>query len=187
MQSVTLTNLITNPLFSSGSGWTGYDGVSGGVMYKTSSGWGGFGASTAVPDISGHKYYFATSTKVSNASTDTRNGLGLSAGGGGVFEAWDLPDNTTGFLRRGIVRTSGATRSIYPAVYIPSATATRIDCNGMLYVDLTACFGAGNEPPVEWCDLWIPFFSGTQVIVTETTNSLKFYKRTRFCGAITGV
>lgn len=32
--------------------------------------------------------------------------------------------------------------------------------NGMMIVDLTASFGAGNEPSLEWCRLNLPFFLG---------------------------
>lgn len=31
-----------------------------------------------------------------------------------------------------------------------------------MLIDLTACFGAGKEPTVDWCDEFIPFFSGTK-------------------------
>lgn len=31
-----------------------------------------------------------------------------------------------------------------------------------MLIDLTACFGAGKEPTKDWCDEFIPFFSGTE-------------------------
>lgn len=33
--------------------------------------------------------------------------------------------------------------------------------DGWMIIDLTAAFGAGNEPTKEWCDKNIPYFSGT--------------------------
>lgn len=45
--------------------------------------------------------------------------------------------------------------------------------DGAVLVDLTAAFGAGQEPDLEWCDANIPFFIGqTQVDDTPTINGL---------------
>lgn len=35
-----------------------------------------------------------------------------------------------------------------------------------MLIDLTAAFGAGNEPNKEWCDKHIPFFAGTKTLST---------------------
>lgn len=37
--------------------------------------------------------------------------------------------------------------------------------DGVIFVDLTEAFGAGNEPDKEWCDQNIDYFDGTTVII----------------------
>lgn len=185
MGTITLTNLVSNALFASGTGWTSYTSVSGGVMYDNASGWGGFGSSVAMADISGHKFYYAVSAKASNASRDTRYGLGLGSGGGSVFEAQSI--KVTDFTRLSYIRTAASSQNVYVGFYVPDATSTTIYANGALYIDLTAAFGSGNEPPIEWCDQFIPFFNGTTTVQLGSTNHLKFPRRTRFPGAISGV
>ena len=36
--------------------------------------------------------------------------------------------------------------------------------DGLLLIDLTAAFGAGNEPSKEWCDENIDYFDGSIVV-----------------------
>lgn len=36
--------------------------------------------------------------------------------------------------------------------------------DGMLIVDLTASFGVGNEPSLEWCDVNLDYFDGSKLI-----------------------
>ena len=42
--------------------------------------------------------------------------------------------------------------------------------DGLVVVDLTAAFGAGNEPNAAWCDVNIPYFTGTTTIKTAFTD-----------------
>ena len=57
-----------------------------------------------------------------------------------------------------------------------SSTSYRVDYNnnnsagvlyfdGLMVVDLTETFGAGNEKSKEWCDINIPFFEGTMDVI----------------------
>ena len=39
--------------------------------------------------------------------------------------------------------------------------------DGLMLIDLTACFGAGNEPDVTWCDANIPYFTDRVEIKVE--------------------
>ena len=42
----------------------------------------------------------------------------------------------------------------------------QIDGNyGVLMIDLTVAFGAGNEPTIDWCDENIQYFDGSKNIV----------------------
>ena len=42
--------------------------------------------------------------------------------------------------------------------------------DGLMLIDLTACFGYESEPTVEWCDANIPYFADTYVIEENTTS-----------------
>lgn len=42
--------------------------------------------------------------------------------------------------------------------------------DGLMLIDLTACFGYESEPTVEWCDANIPYFTDTYVIEENTTS-----------------
>ena len=39
-----------------------------------------------------------------------------------------------------------------------------------MLIDLTAAFGAGNEPTQEWCDTNIEYFAGNKTIQYEAPN-----------------
>ena len=56
--------------------------------------------------------------------------------------------------------------------YNNSNTAGRVWIDGAVLIDLTAAFGAGNEPTKEWCDANIPFFIGTLDIDTSPIQGL---------------
>ena len=43
--------------------------------------------------------------------------------------------------------------------------------DGMMLVDLTADFGAGNEPTKEWCDANIPFTTSSVAVLSNTAVS----------------
>lgn len=45
--------------------------------------------------------------------------------------------------------------------YNNAYTAGTVWVDGAMWIDLTACFGAGNEPTKAWMDENIPFFEGT--------------------------
>jgi hypothetical protein len=40
----------------------------------------------------------------------------------------------------------------------------------VMLIDLTAAFGAGNEPTQEWCDTNIKYFAGNTTIQYEAPN-----------------
>jgi hypothetical protein len=39
--------------------------------------------------------------------------------------------------------------------------------DGIMLIDLTEAFGAGNEPSVSWCDANIPYFIGTIILPND--------------------
>lgn len=44
------------------------------------------------------------------------------------------------------------------------ASETYVYIDDAVLIDLTACFGSGNEPSRAWCDEFIPYFTGTTTI-----------------------
>jgi hypothetical protein len=75
-----------------------------------------------------------------------------------------------------VVDRSGFTSGSYPM---------RIDCNnypgnnalmyvdGLMVVDLTAMYGAGNEPTKEFCDQYFAFTTGTNTVTIPTAREIK--------------
>lgn len=75
-----------------------------------------------------------------------------------------------------VVDRSGFTSGSYPM---------RIDCNnypgnnalmyvdGLMVVDLTATYGAGNEPTKEFCDQYFAFTTGTNTVTIPTAQEVK--------------
>lgn len=75
-----------------------------------------------------------------------------------------------------VVSRSGFTSGSYPM---------RIDCNnypgnnalmyvdGLMVVDLTATYGAGNEPTKEFCDQYFAFTTGTNTVTIPTARKVK--------------
>jgi hypothetical protein len=56
--------------------------------------------------------------------------------------------------------------------YNNSKTAGSMWFDGLMLIDLTAAFGAGNEPSKEWCDNNIPYFTGTYTKTGYEDSSL---------------
>lgn len=48
--------------------------------------------------------------------------------------------------------------------------------DGCMLIDLTAAFGAGNEPSKEWCDSNIPFFEGSLEIDPPDNNKIQIFQ-----------
>ena len=75
-----------------------------------------------------------------------------------------------------VVSRSGFTSGSYPM---------RIDCNnypgnnalmyvdGLMVIDLTATYGAGNEPTKEFCDQYFAFTTGTNTVTIPTAREIK--------------
>ena len=57
---------------------------------------------------------------------------------------------------------SGISPYIFRPIYTFVPATVYVD--GCVLVDLTAAFGAGNEPSKEWCDANIDYFDGTTTV-----------------------
>ena len=45
-----------------------------------------------------------------------------------------------------------------------------------MLIDLTECFGSGNEPDKIWCDLNVPYFKGTYLYGTKMSIKTSTWK-----------
>lgn len=162
------TNLITNHSFESDlTGWTLY--INSGItvsaetdkFYLGSKSFKGVGASSNIAAIyrqpitfiNGRKYYFfcyGRSSSTNNANIGMRiysNTTNLAAS---VITVTSGNINT--WLRSvGILQTSNGTET-HIAVVVAETAANTGWVDALHLVDLTAEFGAGNEPDLAWCE-----------------------------------
>lgn len=162
-----LTNLIPNSSFETNTGWYG-------VVYDTSQ--KKFGnqscnlqtsttpkSVTIAPPILGHKYYGRTYVKSSGEISATDNRFELY-GGDGLGKNWIFAQyngNYPDWTMKSSIQTITAINAT--TFYIRSfALSAKSPCwvDGLMLIDLTACFGTGFEPTKEWCDANIPYFDG---------------------------
>ena len=180
-KKVTLTNLFTDPSFE-GSNWVAYSNctvskdtthvLNGSYSLKivTSTGSESYIKSTVNPSmVKGHKYYaciskYQTSSTINNIqfywpeaepSMYGRDGTGHIKNSSATANGWykystvDTRSNwnTGSYLFRIDLENGG---KVVTAYY-----------DNAILIDLTADFGSGNEPDVDWCDENIPFFENS--------------------------
>lgn len=157
----TLTNLMTNPSFSSNdfTGWTsgsltsraidtGGDGFRAGIVASAQSG----RLYQAVTGLTtGHQYYFRATLFAPNTN------LGYCGIQGKTY-LWLATANTPEVLSS-IYAATATSHTVQFADYRASGWDTIYGDRFML-VDLTAAYGAGGEPDKATCDAW-PFFETT--------------------------
>lgn len=123
----------------------------------------------AIPATPNHKYYFSSYIYTEKLGTGTcSNGVGIETTettwqnvgyGQENLKIWEK--------RHGIITIPDVNNAKIKFNLIGySATDKLQKCytDGILLVDLTETFGAGNEPSKEWCDQHIEYFDGTKVI-----------------------
>ena len=173
MTQVTLTNLVANASFEAGASWSGitYDGTQacfGARSQKLPIGTSVATCPMSVP-IVGHTYYGRHYLKSSgnNAPADCRfewfagDGAGLNF----VF-GWNRGDWPRWGMESSVIRVDAVKGTSYVCrSFVVNGTA-EMWADGLMIVDLTAAFGAGNEPEKDWCDECIPFFEGSLVLET---------------------
>ena len=168
-ETYTLTNLIPNPSFERTASWTGarYDTAqhqTGARSNRFPVG-GTYVTSCAMPKpTAGHRYYGRMwyKTAGNNTPADCRfewfagDGAGLNF----VF-AWNNGDYPEWGAKSSVVEVTAVNGASYVCrTFVVNATAESWT-DGLMIVDLTAAFGAGNEPDRAWCDTNLPFFEGT--------------------------
>jgi hypothetical protein len=158
--TVTLANLVSNPSFdSSFTGWTsgsltsrtidsGGDGARAAIVASAQSG----RLYQAVTGLTtGHQYYFRATLFAPNTN------LGYCGIQGKTY-LWLAAANTPEVLSS-IYAATATSHTVQFADYRASGWDAIYGDNFML-VDLTAAYGAGNEPAKATCDAW-SYFTGT--------------------------
>lgn len=111
-----------------------------------------------LPFVDGHKYYFSGSVKASSSNVkfglwSNYGGYQISHSGGGQFEKLSN-------IGTYVDATMSTQKNIFIGDNSPSGWK-EVRGKELLLIDLTALFGAGNEPDKAWCDLNIPvWFDG---------------------------
>lgn len=171
----TLTNLVPNGSFEKNSDWNG-------VVYDATEQYHGLRSSKLGPGttvnttgqvaspIAGHKYYGRRAIKSQGEiqAADYRfelfdgDGAGLNFVFG--FNNGNFPDWTQQSAMMQIDAVNGTSYIIRNFV-VNAVNPCWTDC--LMIMDLTACFGAGNEPDQTWCDEHIPYFDGSYTFPPE--------------------
>ena len=121
--------------------------------------------------IVGHKYYGRRYIKTNgdNQPDDCRFEV---FGGDGANKNWvyawnngNHPNWEFGSAIHEIAGVDYADRTIIRCFNVNTTADTWVD--GLMLVDLTECFGQGNEPSLGWCDANIPYIEGTQTITVR--------------------
>ena len=142
---VSATNLVTNGDFSNGTtGWVGITAIVGGRASKlATSQYQTINQQISV--ITGHKYYFCI-----DLETDASNAVYWGPTGAGVMKT------SSGLQHLSQIYTSGTTGLMYIGVgEFRTSNFTTWYFDNFLCIDLTALFGAGNEPTAQQMDSYL--------------------------------
>lgn len=168
------TNLITNGSFESMDGWASWGGS---VQDSTQSLFGTYSVKLTGDElvnrsvekpIVGHTYYAREYIKTDGdiQPTDCRFEV---HGGDGEGLNWVYGWNRGNYPDWTMISAVNTVTVVNAESYVLrtfalSVTTGNIWIDGIMLIDLTATFGAGNEPSKEWCDANIPFFEGTHAV-----------------------
>ena len=124
-----------------------------------------------------HYFYFQVNTYITKIDkgyiilgeiyNSERNAFVLS-GLSGIYPP--TPSNSKTWLRYSALskNVSKYNSSIYRiGIFSESSSISGVGnvyFDGIIFVDLTATFGSGNEPDKDWCDKHIQYFDGTTTI-----------------------
>ena len=144
----TLTNLMTNTNF-----------LTYGIYYNATQYSGPVTAK--IPYTSDHKIYSRCLVDVSNVGVKV--GIRFFNSSGTYITQYFSGTVMYGYTSS-IGSNSTATQMDISIQNMTSTVISSIEYSKAVWIDLTACFGAGNEPSLAWCDANIPFFTGTTTL-----------------------
>lgn len=194
MATYTITNILTNPSFEN-TGWAANSNAS--ISYVTSPVHSGSYAlkvnstsssetlivtSDTLPLIDEHIYYcgvyFWEDTAVCT-SMQVYWPIAEPTWGDSYVDSTKLGQ----WQRLGwrIIRSAWSSSSYqFRFDFEGMASGTYVYIDDAVLIDLTACFGSGNEPTRDWCDTFIPYFTGSTTVeynkydlVTASPTSFK--------------
>lgn len=175
-----LKNLIQDSSFELNS-WSGANYSTSEVLYGSRSLYFPVGGTIVATinigrPILGHKYYGRRYIKTNGDNQPPDCRFELFAGDGPGLN-WVFAWNRGNYPNWGFdssIQTIDVLNgsNYYIRCFNVNATAdTWID--GVMLIDLTACFGAGNEPSKSWCDENIPYFESSFELNVILLPSLK--------------
>lgn len=175
-----LNNLIKNSNFSSTSDWTNNNSlfsVSNHVASITAKSQYGGLLQTVKYNI-GHIYYFRMDNKT---STDTPYFGFHRILGYDIFAF--VGDGSNSWRTDSIIFPCPSKVDSTFGLHLGDSASSgwqTFNCRNILLVDLTACFGFGNEPDQAWCDANIPYFVSEMTFsfpdtTEKTTNFVDVY------------
>jgi len=178
-----LVNLLTNSDFSNGTtGWSSTEGTlstNAGKLRFISGTRGANATFMVTPAISytaGRKYYFSAETTLETSKDLTATNLYI--GPGARQAVLSFPD-TTNTSRSSAVFTANSTTNV-TIVFSRLNQGKYMDLDNVMLIDLTSCFGAGNEPSKAEMDALMETWGGW--FAKETPKLLPSYdwlKRTQ--------
>lgn len=175
-----LNNLIKNSNFSSTSDWTNNNSlfsVSNHVASITAKSQYGGLLQTVKYNI-GHIYYFRMDNKT---STDTPYFGFHRILGYDIFAF--VGDGSNSWRTDSIIFPCPSKVDSTFGLHLGDSASSgwqTFNCRNILLIDLTACFGFGNEPDQAWCDANIPYFVSEMTFsfpdtTEKTTNFVDVY------------
>lgn len=175
-----LNNLIKNSNFSSTSDWTNNNSlfsVSNHVASITAKSQYGGLLQTVKYNI-GHIYYFRMDNKT---STDTPYFGFHRILGYDIFDF--IRDGSNSWRTDSIIFPCPSKVDSSFGLHLSDNASSgwqTFNCRNILLIDLTACFGFGNEPDQAWCDANIPYFVSEMTFsfpdtTEKTTNFVDVY------------
>ena len=166
--SYVYNNLVSNGNFVNTTGWTAFAStVSSTANILTDKGTGtatnpAVYQDTTTPCVTNKKVYVTGRARVTNNSCiSLRIEINGSTSGSQITKEIFNPVINQWYLLSGIVTqtTTGNIRTLIRQSYVDLATALNkvMEVQQVQAIDLTALFGAGNEPSAAWCDANLPF------------------------------
>lgn len=179
-KTIYLNNLIKNSNFSSTSDWTNNNSsfsVSNHVASITAKSQYGGLLQTVKYNI-GHIYYFRMDNKT---STDTPYFGFHRILGYDIFAF--MGDGSNNWRTDSIIFPCPSKVDSTFGLHLSDSASSgwqTFNCRNILLIDLTACFGFGNEPDQAWCDANIPYFASEMTFsfpdtTEKTTNFVDVY------------
>lgn len=184
-RAINLTNLLDGGKFKNTTYWTAYNAtytVSGYVATATSSGTWAQLYKELTP-AAGHIYYARVRVKYTCDSSHNKAQLQLKNSDSSTVysntQSYTPVGSWVALSLRQEINFSDAMKVTLVMPYTGSGTAISdlsVQWNQPLLIDLTACFGTGNEPTQDWCDSNISFFDSSE---TVESNEFKVARRVR--------